>query len=169
VGHWLAAQSKRVAKRGQAPRRRPPLSQWLQPGAGLGPSLAQTLLLATGAIGRFAPVGAAAASWRCVDSPQLSHGKRQGQGAVKNGTPYGSGAEAEAATFALRLPPQGQRHYQRKQANTPVPVARKTVAHQLARACARMRRAQVPFAVAKAFGEAMGAGGPRREAGGQEG
>jgi hypothetical protein len=34
-------------------------------------------------------------------------------------------------------------------------VARKTVAHKLARACYYMMRDQVPFDVAKAFGEAL--------------
>ena len=44
------------------------------------------------------------------------------------------------------------RYYQRKQAKTNVPVARKTVAPKLARACYDMMRDQVPFDVAKAFG-----------------
>lgn len=63
-----------------------------------------------------------------------------------------SWAYAEAATFAIRLHPRGQRYYQRKPAKTKVPVARKTVAHKLARACYHMRRHQVPFDAAKAFG-----------------
>ena len=63
-----------------------------------------------------------------------------------------SWAYAEAATFAIRLNPRVQRYYQRKQAKTNVPVARKTVAHKLARACYHMMRHQVPFDETKAFG-----------------
>jgi transposase len=97
-------------------------------------------------------VGAYASYCRCVDSTKISTGKRKGQGNIKNGNPYLSWASAEAATFAIRLHPQVQRYYQRKQAKTNVPVARKTVAHKLARACYHMMRDQVPFDVAKAFG-----------------
>jgi transposase len=88
-----------------------------------------------------------------VDSTKLSNGKRKGQGNVRNGNPYLRWAYAEAATFAIRLHPTIQRYYQRKQAKTTVPVAYKTVAHKLARACYYMMRDQVPFDVAKAFGE----------------
>jgi hypothetical protein len=71
---------------------------------------------------------------------------------VNNGPPSLSGAYAAAATFAMRLHAQVPRYSQRKQANTNGPVARKTGAHKLARACYHRMHAQVPFAVAKAFG-----------------
>jgi transposase len=87
-----------------------------------------------------------------VDSTKVSNGKRKGQGNVKNGHPYLAWAYAEAAHFAIRLQPSVQRYYQRKQTKTSVPVAHKTVAHKLARACYHMMRHQVPFDAAKAFG-----------------
>jgi transposase len=89
---------------------------------------------------------------RYVDSTKVSHGKRKGQGNVKNGNPYLSWAYAEAATFAIRLTPRVQRYDQRKQSETNVPVARKTVAHKRARACYHMMRHPVAFDEAKAFG-----------------
>jgi transposase len=131
---------------------RTPLYDLLQTVDGIGPILAQTILLETGDIGRFPRVGDYASYCRCVDSTKVSNGKRKGQGNVKNGNPYLSWAYAEAATFAIRLNPRVQRYYQRKQAETNVPVARKTVAHKLARACYHMMRHQVAFDEAKAFG-----------------
>jgi transposase len=55
---------------------------------GIGPILAQTIMLETGTIGRFPTVGNYASYCRCVDSTKLSNGKRKGQGNVKNGNPY---------------------------------------------------------------------------------
>jgi transposase len=169
VVHWLAEQIQRVAKRVQAQLRSTPLYKLLQTVPGIGPILAQTILLDTGDIGRLAHGGAYASYCRCVDSTKLSNGKRKGHGNIKNGHPDWSWAYAEAATFALRWHPQVQRYSQRTQANTKVPVARKTVAHTLARACYHLRRDQGPFEVATACGAAMVAIGPRREAGCQDG
>jgi hypothetical protein len=87
-----------------------------------------------------------------VDSTKVSNGKRKGQGNVKNGNPYLAWAYAEAAHFARRFNLKVQRYYQRKQAQTNVTVAHKTVAHKLARACYHMMRHQAPFDAAKAFG-----------------
>jgi transposase len=152
VINCLAEQIKPVEKRVQAQMRSTPLYKLLQTVPGIGPILAQTILLETGDIGRFASVGAYASYCRCGDSTKLGNGKRKGQGNVKNGNPYLSWAYAEAATFAIRWHPMVQRYYQRKQTKTKVPVARKTVAHKLARACYHMMRHQVPFDAAKAFG-----------------
>jgi transposase len=148
----LAKQIKAIEKRVRTRMQRTPLYDLLQTVDGMGPILAQTILLETGDIGRFPRVGDYASYCRCVDSTKVSHGKRKGQGNVKNGNPYLSWAYAEAATFAIRLNPRGQRYYQRKQAETNVPVARKTVAHKLARACYHMMRHPVAFDEAKAFG-----------------
>ena len=60
----------------------------------------------------------------------------------------------EAAQFAMRCQPEAQRFYQRKLAksrNNTV-LARKAVAHKLARACYYMIRDLVPFEATKAFG-----------------
>jgi transposase len=58
----------------------------------------------------------------------------------------------EAANFAIRYNDTVKRYYQKKLAKTKVVVARKTVAHKLARACFYVLRDQVEFDVNKAFG-----------------
>jgi transposase len=121
---------------------------------GIGPILAQTIALETGDVRRFPAVGNYASYCRCVDSTKLSNGKRKGQGNVKNGNPYLGWAYMEAAQFALRFHPSAQRFYQRKLAksNNNTILARKAVAHKLARACYYIMRALVPFEATKAFG-----------------
>jgi transposase len=121
---------------------------------GIGPILAQTITLETGTIGRFPSVGHYASYCRCVNSSKISNGKRKGQGNVKNGNPYLGWAYMEAAQFALRFNPSAQRFYQRKLAksNNNAIVARKAVAHKLARACYYIMRDLVPFEAMKAFG-----------------
>ena len=86
--------------------------------AGIGPILAQTITLETGAISRFPTVGNYASYCRCVDSVKISNGKRKGTGNVKNGHPYLAWAYMEAAQFALRFQPEAQRFYQRKLAKS---------------------------------------------------
>jgi transposase len=148
----LAKQIKAIEKRVRTRIQRTPLYELLQTVDGIGPILAQTIVLERGDIGRFARVGDYTSYCRCVESTKVSNGKRKGQGNVKNGNPYLSWAYAEAAHFAIRFNPNVQRYYQRKLAHTKMPVARKTVAHKLARACSHMMRHEVPFDVAKAFG-----------------
>jgi transposase len=111
--------------------------------AGIGPILAQTITLETGAISRFPTVGHSASYCRCVDSTKIS-----------NGNPYLAWAYMEAAQFAMRFQPEAQRFYQRKLAksrNNTV-LARKAVAHKLARACYYLMRDLVPLEATKAFG-----------------
>jgi transposase len=121
---------------------------------GIGPILAQTIALETGDSRRFPTVGHSASYCRCVASTKLSNGKRKGQGTVKNGHPYLAWASMEAAQFALRFQPAAQRFYQRKLAktNNNTILARKAVAHKLARACYYLMRDLVPFDAMKAFG-----------------
>src|SRR5215470_5074263 len=121
---------------------------------GIGPILAQTITLETGAISRFPSVGHYASYCRCVDSTKLSNGKRKGTGNVKNGNPYLAWAYMEAAQFALRFQLEAQRFYQRKLAKSRhnTVLARKAVAHKLARACYYLMRDLVPFEATKAFG-----------------
>jgi transposase len=119
---------------------------------GRGTILAQTILLETGQISRLPPVGNSASYCRGVKRIKSSHGKRKGQGNVKNGNPYLEWAYREAAQFAIRFSPRGQRFYQRQQANSHLMVARKAVAHKLARACYYIMRALVPFDGEQAFG-----------------
>jgi transposase len=119
---------------------------------GIGTILAQTIVLETGDLGRFSSVGNYASYCRCVKSTKISNGKRKGQGNVKNGNPYLEWAYMEAAQFAIRFSPQVQRLYQRKQSKSHLMIARKTVAHKLARAGYYIMRDLVPFDVHKAFG-----------------
>ena len=128
-----------------------PLYELLQSVKGIGPILAQTILLETGDIRRFASVGDYASYCRLVDSTKVSNGKAKGKGNVKNGNKYLSWAYSEAAHFTIRFNPEIQRYYQRKASKTKIPVAYKTVAHKLSRACYHIMRDQVPFDVAKAF------------------
>jgi hypothetical protein len=88
VRHGLAEQIKTVATRVRPRRHRTPLDELWQTVDGLGPILAPTILLETGASGRCPSVGDEASYCRCVDSPKGSNGKRKGQGNVKNGHPY---------------------------------------------------------------------------------
>jgi transposase len=148
----LAAPIKTVETRVRTRIHRTPLYALLQTVDGIGPILAQTILLETGDIRRFPSGGDYASYCRCVDSTKISNGKRKGQGNVKNGHPYLGWAYTEAAHFAIRFNPRVPRYYQRKQAQTNVSVAHQTVAHKLARACYHIMRQQVPFDVAKAFG-----------------
>ena len=119
---------------------------------GIGTILAQTIVLETGHIGRFPTVGQYASYCRCVTSTKISNGKRKGRGNIKNGNPYLEWAYMEAAQFAIRFSPTVQRFYQRKQSKSHLMIARKTVAHKLARVGYYIMRDLVPFDVHKAFG-----------------
>src|SRR5215212_7543248 len=101
VLHCLAEQIKTVETRVRTRIQSTPLYELLQTVDGIGPILAQTILLETGAIGRFPSVGDSVSYCRCVDSTKVSNGKRKGQGNVKNGHPYLAWAYAEAAHFAM--------------------------------------------------------------------
>src|SRR5205823_6953570 len=131
-----------------------PAYQQLLTVQGIGTILAQTITLETGAISRFPTVGNYASYCRCVDSTKLSNGKRKGTGNIKNGNPYLAWAYMEAAQFAMRFQPEAQRFYQRKLAKSRhnTVLARKAVAHKLARACYYLMRDLVPFEATKAFG-----------------
>ena len=148
----LAEQLKLVERRVHSQIKSTPLYELVQSVNGIGPILAQTILLETGDIKRFVSVGDYASYCRLVDSTKVSNGKAKGKGNVKNGNQYLSWAYSEAAHFTIRLNPEIQRFYQRKAAKTKIPVAYKAVAHKLSRACYHIMRDRVPFDVAKAFG-----------------
>jgi transposase len=152
VVHCLAQQISTLEKTVQKHPKHTSAYAQLQTVAGIGPILAQTSVLETGDIGRFPTVGNYASYCRCVGSTKISNGKRKGQGNVKNGNPYLAWAYMEAAQFAIRFSPTVQRFYQRKQAKSHLMIARKAVAHKLARACYYILRDLVPFDVHKAFG-----------------
>ena len=129
-----------------------PASEQLLTVDGIGTILAQTIGLETGDIGRCPTVGNDASYCRGVKRTNISNGKRKGQGNAKNDNPYLEWASMEAAQFALRFNPTGQRFYQRQHAKSHRMVARKAVAHTLSRACYDMLRDLVPFEVHQAFG-----------------
>ncbi len=60
----------------------------LQTVKGIGPILAQTIVLETGDRARFPRVGDYASSCRGVESTKISNGKRTGKGHGKNGNRY---------------------------------------------------------------------------------
>lgn len=125
--------------------------QILQSVPGIGTILGLTIMLEVGDIKRFATTGDFASYCRCVGSAHISNGKKKGKGNTKNGSKYLAWAFMEAATFAVRYDKTIERYYQRKKAKAHLMVAKKTIAHKLARACYCMLRDQTPFDVHKAF------------------
>ena len=119
---------------------------------GVGLILALTIMLETGSISRFEKVGNYASYCRCVNGARFSNGKKKSKTNTKNGNKYLAWAFIEAANFAIRYSDTVKRYYQRKLAKTHAVVAKKAVAHKLARACFYVLRDQVEFDVNKAFG-----------------
>jgi transposase len=118
---------------------------------GIGQALATVILLETGTIERFASAGNFASYARCVDSQRMSNGKKKGEGNTKNGNPYLSWAFMEAANFAMRFSTEAKCFYERKKAKSNPILARKALAHKLARACFHMLKEQKPFDVSRCF------------------
>ena len=118
---------------------------------GIGRILAAIILLETGPIERFDAVGNYASYARCVDSRNMSNGKKKGQGNAKNGNKYLVWAFVEAANFALRFNVQAKRFYERKKAKTNNLVATKALAHKLARACYHILKERTAFDVNRCF------------------
>ena len=118
---------------------------------GIGQILSLTVMLETGAIGRFPTVGDYASYSRCVNSKKISNGKKKGSGNTKNGNKYLAWAYVEAANFAVRFSAKIKSFYQRKKAKTNGISAIKAVAHKLCRACYYIIKNQVAFDVTKAF------------------
>jgi transposase len=118
---------------------------------GIGQTLATVILLETGTIDRFASAGNFASYARCVDSQRMSNGKKKGEGNRKNGNKYLSWAFVEAANFALRFCTEARRFYERKKARTNPIVARKALAHKLARACFHILKEHKPFDITRCF------------------
>jgi transposase len=151
VRHCLDAEIRALEKAVRARVKLRPEFLTLQSMPGVGNILALTIMLETGAIGRFPSVGEFASYCRCVGSTKLTNCKRKGGGNVKNGNAYLAWAFVEAANFAIRYSVPIHRWYQRKKARTNGIVAIKAVAHKLARAAYSMLRDQVAFEVSKAF------------------
>lgn len=123
----------------------------LKSAPGIGKILGMTVLMETGPVERFAGVGDYASYCRMVGSQHLSNGKKKGEGNRKCGNRYLCWAYIEAAHYA-------QKHevvrawYQRKRARSNMILARKAVAHKIARGCYHVLRNRQPFDLARAFG-----------------
>jgi transposase len=117
---------------------------------GIQKILGLTIMYETGPIERFAKVGNYASYCRCVGSKRLSNDKVKGKGNRKNGNKYLCWAYVEAAHHALHYE-YVKRYYQRKMVKTNMVVARKAIAHKLARACYHIIRDQVKFDPARVF------------------
>ena len=113
--------------------------------------LGMTITYEAGDMERFEEVGQFASYARCVESSRWSNGKKKGEGNRKNGNKYLAWAFIEAAYSAIRYNERIRKFFQRKKARTNSIVARKAVAHKLARACYHVIRDQVPFNEEKAF------------------
>ena len=98
---------------------------------GIGETLATTIMLETGCIGRFAQVGNFSSYCRCVESLRESNGRKKGEGNTRNGNKYLAWAFVEAANFALRYCPQAKSFYDRKRSKTNRVLAIKALAHKL--------------------------------------
>jgi len=120
---------------------------------GIGDTLGQTIMLETGSIWRFPTVGNYASYARCVGGERVSNGKKKGKTNTKNGNKYLSWAFSEAAQHAIRYNDKAARFYQRKLAKNHLMVARRALAHKLARACYYILRDGVAFDEDKAFGD----------------
>jgi transposase len=152
VMRCLEAEIKTLEKAALTQVRLRPDFKRLRTVPGIGAILGLTIMLETGDIKRFAEVGDFASYARCVGSERISNGKKKGKGNTKNGNKYLGWAFIEAATFAVRYNETIQRYYQRKKSKAHMMVAKKAVAHKLARACYCMLRDQTNFDADKAFG-----------------
>ena len=119
---------------------------------GVGPILAMTIALETGPVGRFASPGDYASYCRCVRTQRLSNGKSKGKGNAKCGNRYLAWAWVEAANFAIRAYPAARRFYEHKAAKSNKVLARKALAHKLARAGWHVMHAGAKFDPARVFG-----------------
>jgi transposase len=126
--------------------------QLLKTISGIGEILAMVIMLEAGDMSRFASVGNFSSYCRCVKSLRLSNNKKKGNGNRRNGNKYLAWAFMEAANFAIRYEPIIQKFYQRKSSKKGSVVARKAIAHKLARATYYVLRDQTPFEVGRCFG-----------------
>lgn len=123
----------------------------LKTAPGIGNILAETILLETGDITRFPGPGNFASYCRCVDSRRDSNGKKKGENNRKNGNRYLAWAFIEAANFAVRYSDRAKRFYLKKEKATNAIVARKALAHKLARGCYWVMRNQQAFQQERVF------------------
>lgn len=127
-------------------------SRLLQSIWGVGKVLAMTIQLETGSVERFRSPGNYASYCRCVKSERLSNGKVKGRGNEKCGNRYLAWAWVEAANFAIQFHPKARDFFQRKAAKKNTTLARKAIAHKLARAAWHILRSGTEFDPKRVFG-----------------
>jgi transposase len=147
----LDEQIERLEQRLLEQVKRRPEYTLLQSIPGIGVVLATVILLEIGEMRRFASVGHFSSYCRCVRSLRESNAKKKGEGNAKNGNKYLSWAFVEAAHMALRYCPQAKSFYERKKRQRNAIVARKALAHKLARACYHMLTEGKSFEVSRCF------------------
>lgn len=119
---------------------------------GIGKTLGATITLETADIERFPSVGDYVSYCRLVNASRVSNGKKKGENNRKNGNKFLSWAFSETAHFARQWCPYARRFYQRKLARTNPMIARRALAHKMARACYYVMRDGVPYDPVRAFG-----------------
>lgn len=152
VWNVLQQQIARVEKAALARLKDSPALAAVRTVDGIGEVLGGTIVLETGPIERFASVGEYASYCRMVESKRLSNGKLKGRGNVRCGNRYLAWAYMEAANFAIRYNEAASRWYQRKLARRSLVLARKALAHKLARTCYFLMRDGGTFDAQRLFG-----------------
>ncbi len=113
---------------------------------GIGDILGMTIRLETGDVSRFAGPGNYASYCRLVATTHLSNGRKKGEGNKHLGWAF-----MEAAHTAVRYQPEAKLWYERKKRKTKSVVAKKALAHKLARACFYLMRDGTPFDPGRCF------------------
>lgn len=148
----LDAQVARLEKALTGRARLDPSYRHLLSVPGVGKVLGLIICLETGEISRFEGVGNFVSYCRLVDSKKTTNQKKKGRGNVRNGNPHLCWAFMEAAQHALCSHGPARRFYQRKASRSKAVVARKALAHKLARASYFVMRDQVEFDSSRLFG-----------------
>ncbi len=120
---------------------------------GIGQVLAIVILLETGDIRRFEDVGDYVSYCRGAGSDRLSNGKVKGHNNRKNGNKYLAWAFLEAANKMVQFCAEAKRYHSKKLRKTKInPIASKSLASKIARACYYILKDGVAFDVKKMFG-----------------
>lgn len=127
--------------------------EYLNTVPGIGLVLSIVILLETGNIRRFDDAGDYVSYCRCAHSDRVSNGKVKGHNNRKNGNQYLAWAYVEAANKMVQYCAEAKKYHDRKLRKTNLnPVASKSLAGKIARACYHILKDGVEFDVKKMFG-----------------
>lgn len=119
---------------------------------GIGEVIGLTICLEMGTLSRFKNVGNYVSYCRCVDSEQLSNGKKKGEKNRKSGNKYLCWAYVEAANFAKRYCPYAKAYYKHKFKESGNNVlSTKALASKIARATYYVLKNDVDYNPEKVF------------------